>query len=387
MKQRYVHATVLLFFLIVSTIAVGAMTKTYFMVIFMAALTAALLQPVYRFFHQKTKMNEGAASSVTLIALVLGILLPLTGVVGMFVSQAVQISQKIQPKIQKIIESESSVEQLVHKFPYGDLILTYQDQIIAKGGEIAASLAMFFTSKLGSFGFSAVQSIFLFFLYLYSLFFLIKDGKRILNRMLYLLPLPSEEESRLLQRFTSVTKATLKGTVLIGMIQGGLAGVALALAGVESALFWSILMMILSVIPVVGTILVWLPAAIVLIISGSVVPGILVLLWCGIVVGNLDNLLRPKLVGQDAGLHELLILFSTLGGLSLFGMVGFIVGPIVAALWVTLWDIYGEMFKDFLPPVESLKPAIAEVPVTEKEPSHIEEVLEGDSEENSTDIE
>lgn len=207
------------------------------------------------------------------------------------------------------------------------------------------------------------------------------DGKSILRRILYLLPLPSEQEERLLERFTSVTKATLKGTMLIGIIQGVLAGIALALAGVDSALFWTMLMILLSVIPVVGTVLVWLPAAIILIMTGSIVPGILVLLWCGLVVGNIDNVLRPKLVGQEAGLHELLILFTTLGGLSLFGITGFIVGPIIAALWVTLWDMYGEMFSRFLPSVieKAFEKSQIEVPkVLELEPLSAQDVKEAE---------
>lgn len=351
MKQSRVQATVLLSLLGVISIIIFAMIKQFLMVLFLSALTAAMVQPIFRFFNKRTKEKRSLAATLTLLAVVLGVLLPLSGIVGMFVGQAVQISQKVQPRIQKLMADQTTLEQYILKLPKGEHIAQYQDQIIEKGGEIIKSISLFFVNRLSVATLSAMQSLFLFFMYLYALFFFIMDGRDILRRILYLLPLPSDQEDRLLERFTSVTKATLKGTLLIGLIQGVLAGIALALAGVDSALFWTMLMILLSVIPVVGTVLVWLPAAIILIMTGSVVPGVMVLLWCGLVVGNIDNLLRPKLVGQEAGLHELLILFTTLGGLSLFGVSGFIIGPIIAALWVTLWDMYGEMFSGYLPEV------------------------------------
>lgn len=351
MKQSRVHAIVLLAILGVISLIVFNMTRQFLMVIFLAALTSAMVQPIFNWFLSKTKEKRSISATLTLLTVILGVLLPLSGVVGMFVGQAIQISEKIQPRIQKELVKETTVEQFILTLPSGEHLVKYQDQILEKGGEVIKTISVFFVNKLSNATLTAMRSLLLFFLYLYTLFFFIMDGKKILQRILYLLPLPSHQEDRLLERFTSVTRATLKGTLLIGIIQGALAGIALALAGVDSALFWSMLMMILSVIPVVGTVLVWLPAALILIVSGSVVSGVLVLLWCGLVVGNIDNLLRPKLVGQEAGLHELLILFTTLGGLSLFGISGFIVGPIIAALWVTLWDMYGEMFDHLLPPV------------------------------------
>lgn len=361
MNQKKVQAIVILAILGIISAIIFEMTKPFLMVTFMAALTAAMIQPVHHWFLKKTKNKTSLASTLTLLAVILGILLPLSGIVGMFVGQAVQISQKAQPKIQKIMASETTFEQMLLKLPKGKHIVKYQDQILEKSGEIVKTVSLYIVNRLSPAILSAMHSLFLLFIYLYALFFFIMDGKSILHRILYLLPLPSEQEDRLLERFTSVTRATIKGTLLIGVIQGALAGIALWLAGFESALFWSMMMMILSVIPVVGTILVWLPASIILIMTGSVISGILVIIWCGLVVSNIDNLLRPKLVGQEAGLHELLILFSTLGGLSLFGIVGFIVGPIIAALWITLWDIYGEMFHHFLPEVvvkELTEPAV-----------------------------
>ena len=170
-----------------------------------------------------------------------------------------------------------------------------------------------------------------------------------MNRILWYLPLEDKDERRLLDKFRSVTRATLKGTAVIGILQGGLAGAALWAVGIPSALFWSVIMMVLSIIPGIGTGLVWLPAAVILAAGGSWAEGIGLALFCGLVVGSIDNFLRPRLVGQDTQMPDLLILLGTLGGITLFGILGFIVGPIVAALFVTVWEIYGVVFRDVLP--------------------------------------
>jgi predicted PurR-regulated permease PerM len=177
------------------------------------------------------------------------------------------------------------------------------------------------------------------------------DGEDILRKILYYLPLEDKEEHLLLHRFTSVTRATLKGTAVIGIIQGGLAGAAFAVVGINSAVFWGTIMVVLSIIPGIGTGLVWVPAAIILIAGGSTAKGIGLAVFCAVIVGSADNILRPRLVGKDTEMHELLIFFGTLGGLVLFGVVGFIIGPIISALFVTIWEIYGKVFKAMLPEV------------------------------------
>jgi predicted PurR-regulated permease PerM len=122
--------------------------------------------------------------------------------------------------------------------------------------------------------------------------------------------------------------------------------------GIDNAVFWAAIMAVMSIIPSVGTALIWVPAAIILIANGEVTGGVGLAVFCGIVVGGLDNVLRPILVGKDTQMHELMIFFSTLGGIFMFGVVGLFIGPVIASLFVTIWDIYGVAFKDVLPEVE-----------------------------------
>jgi predicted PurR-regulated permease PerM len=183
------------------------------------------------------------------------------------------------------------------------------------------------------------------------MFFFLVDGPALLRQILYYIPLGSAQEDQLLERFVSVTRATLKGSLLIGVIQGVLAGVAFWAAGVPAAAFWGTVMVVLSIIPAVGAALVWVPAVAYLGLTGQVTAAIGLFAWCAVVVSSIDNFLRPLLVGRDARMSDLMILLSTMGGIVLFGALGFIVGPIVAALFVTVWHIYGNAFRDWLPEV------------------------------------
>jgi predicted PurR-regulated permease PerM len=189
------------------------------------------------------------------------------------------------------------------------------------------------------------------FVLLYAMFFFLLDGPAILRKILYYIPLDPAEEEALLERFVSVTRATLKGSLLIGVIQGATAGLAFWVTGVPGPAFWGTVMVVLSVIPALGAALVWVPAVVYLFLVGKVAAGVGLLIWCALVVSTIDNFLRPRLVGRDARMSDLLILLSTLGGIFVFGAVGFIVGPIVAALFVSIWHIYGETFSEWLPAV------------------------------------
>jgi len=190
------------------------------------------------------------------------------------------------------------------------------------------------------------------FVLLYSMFFFLRDGGTILNKLLYYMPLKDEDETLMVQRFVSITRATVKGTLVIGLIQGTLAGLGFWVAGIDGSAFWGTIMVVLSIVPGIGAALVWVPGVMYLFVTGQVLAGTLLGVWCAAVVGTIDNVLRPTLVGRDAKMPDLLILVGTLGGLYLFGPIGFIIGPIVCGLFLTALDIYGAAFKDILPPVK-----------------------------------
>ena len=223
------------------------------------------------------------------------------------------------------------------------------DELLAKLGEFATSIGTFLVGSLAAATRGTAKFFLQMFVTVYALFFFLISGPEILQRLLYLFPLETEQEDRLVEKFSSVARATIKGTLVIGLVQGGLAALGFLVAGIHGTIFWGTIMVVLSIIPLVGAALIWVPAVIFLLSTGSVTAGLLLLLWCGTVVSASDNVLRPILVGRDTKMPDLLILLSTLGGIGMFGVVGFIVGPIIAALFLTIWDIYGTAFGDMLP--------------------------------------
>jgi len=302
------------------------------------------------------------ASFATLLVILLVIIIPLGALLGVVAAQAIEVGNSVSPWVQKQLSDPSGLSGILQKLPLYDQIAPYQDEILQKAGQMVGSLSSFLISGLSSVTVLTVNFLFKFFVFLYTMYFFLIDGDKLLEKILFYVPLEEKDERRMLSKFTSVTRATLKGTAVIGVIQGALAGLAFVVVGIPSAVFWGTIMMVLSIIPAIGSGLIWMPAAIILIATGHTAKGIGLALFCGLVVGSLDNVLRPRLVGKDTKMPDLLIFLSTLGGIVFFGVMGFIIGPIIAALFVTVWEIYGEVFKDVLPMGKS---AQSELPIVE----------------------
>ena len=261
------------------------------------------------------------------------------------------VTNSVRPWVEQQIQEPDQLDRLLERIPFLDQLAPYTDQIAVKIGELAGNVGNFLVSNVAHFTAGTVAFFLHMFIMLYAMFFFLLDGRSMLNKILYYIPLDQKEEEQVVARFVSVTRATIKGSLIIGIVQGTLAGGALYVAGIGGAAFWGTIMAVLSIIPGVGTALVWVPAAIYLFATGQAAAAVLLAIWCIAVVGTVDNVLRPWLVGRDTKMSDLLILLSTLGGLLMFGALGIIIGPIVAALFVTIWDLYGVAFKDWLPDV------------------------------------
>jgi predicted PurR-regulated permease PerM len=228
-------------------------------------------------------------------------------------------------------------------------LLPSSQEVVTKVGEAASGVGTFLVRSLAQVTRGTVGFFLQLFIMLYALFFFLASGRGILDRILFYAPMGPEDEARLMGKFVSVAKATVKGSLLIAIIQGTLMGLAFWIFGVPGPAFWGTVTVVGSLIPVVGAAIIWIPMVLYLLITGHGGASLGLLLWAAIFVSSVDNFLRPVLVGRDTRMSDLLVLLSTLGGLTLFGAVGFIVGPIVAALFVTVWDLYGEAFGDQLP--------------------------------------
>jgi len=324
-----------------------AMIRSFLMALLLAAIFTGLCRPLHRKLVCWLRGREALASLATVLTVFLGIVVPAILFTGVVASQAVEVSENVRPWLADQVDQRGGSD-LLERLPLPEFLQPYRSQVLAKIGELAGRLSGFLVQTLAAATRGTVQFFFLLFIMLYAMFFFLRDGRALLDRILYFVPLDPEQESRMVERFLSVTRATIKGTLVIGIVQGGLAGLALAVAGIPGAAFWGTVMAVLSIIPGLGTALVWVPAAIYLFAVGEVASAAGVALWCGLLVGTADNFLRPMLVGRDTRMPDLLILISTLGGLFLFGAVGIVVGPLVAALFVTIWDIYGVTFGPYL---------------------------------------
>ena len=325
------------------------MIRSFLMAIFLAALFSGLLYGVYRRFVRWFRGRESLASMVTILVFVFLLIVPVTAFLGLVTTQALEVSETVGPWIQQQASEPDELDHLLERLPFADVLEPYDEQVTEKVGEVAGLVGGFVVSKLAAATKGTVIFLFMLFVMLYAMFFFLKDGPSLLNRILYYMPLSPEAEDRMVEKFVSVTRATIKGTLVIGILQGALAGGAFAVVGIPAVAFWGTIMAVLSILPGVGIAIVWIPGAIYLAVIGKVGAAVGLTLWCALVAGTVDNLLRPRLVGRDTQMPDLLILLGTLGGLTLFGAVGLIIGPIVAALFVTVWEIYGETFKDVLP--------------------------------------
>jgi predicted PurR-regulated permease PerM len=350
-------AFVLLLVAAVSALFV-AVTWPFLKPLLLGAILSGLCRPLYRWLTQLLGGRRSLAAVVTLILLFILLAGPLTAFLGIVLQQAISVSNQAIPWVRQYFGSSSTFnahDWLVHRFPALADHVPSQEQLLEKLGMALNAVVAFLVA--GASRMTAGTAVFLLnlFVMIYAMFFFLRDGEKILEKIFYYMPLSHEDEVLMLHRVASITRATVKGTLVIGVIQGALAGTAFWVAGIEGAAFWGTLMAILSIVPGIGAALVWVPAVIYLLISGHALAGTLLLVWCSAVVGTIDNILRPILVGKDAQMPDLLILVGTLGGLFFFGQIGIIVGPVVCCLFLTIWYIYCATFRDILPPVKSLR--------------------------------
>lgn len=354
MHQDRVNKVVLLVLVLAVSLLFLGMIRQYLMPLFMAALFSALLSPAYWRLRDRLGGRSVLASVLIVVAVFTLILVPLTILTGIVVGQAVSVSQSATPWIQDLVKQPLPLQQYLEKIPFHKQLMPYREQILGTLGEAVGAVSGFFINSLSSVAKMTLNALLGIVIMLYSMFFLLISGSVLLRKILFFLPLCDADEQLLLHRFTSVTAATLKGTMIIGLLQGTICGVGFAIAGIEGAVFWATVMAVLSLIPVLGTGLVWGPALVVLLAQGHYGGALVLLGVCGGIAGNIDNVLRPQLVGKDTQMHHLFVLFSTLGGIGMFGILGIIVGPIIAALFITLWELYGRAFGAYLPVVNLL---------------------------------
>lgn len=344
-----VEQGVLLVVVVAITVLFLAMISNFLLTLILAGIFAGMARPFHLWLEDRLRDRRRTAALLTVGALLLLILIPLAGFLTLVVSQAVDVSAQAGPWMREQLGRWPELFAWLQALPLVGPFVPEQSELVQRASELVTRAGSFIINNLGAATSGTLNVLLQLFVMLYAIYFFLIDGRAILGRILYYLPLQEDDERKLVDQFVSVTRATIKGSILVGLIQGGLAGSAFFLLGLPGAAFWSTVMAVLSIIPVLGSGIVWVPASIILVLTGRVAAGVGLALWGLVVVGLVDNFLRPRLVGRDTKMHDLLVLLSTFGGLAMFGLVGFMIGPIVGALFLTAWRLYGTAFKEMLP--------------------------------------
>ncbi|MCK5202444.1 MAG: AI-2E family transporter, partial [Desulfobacterales bacterium] len=321
MNRETINKWVLLLLVFFISALFLSMIRQFLMAIFLAGIFSALSFPLYLRFVKRFRGRNKLASIATIILIIFVILIPLAGLLGIITAQAIKVGEAVKPWVDQQLSQPDAISSALKSLPFIDQIEPYRNTILKKAGEMIGSVSVFLIGRLSSVTLGTVNFLFMLFIMLYTMFFFLMDGDKLIDKILYYLPLEDHDERRILNKFTSVTRATLKGTAVIGLLQGVLAGSAFAVVGIDSAVFWGAIMAVLSFIPGIGSALVWGPAVIILAATGHAAKAVGLGVFCAAVVGGIDNLLRPILVGRDTQMHELMILFGTLGGIIMFGVV------------------------------------------------------------------
>lgn len=325
--------------LVIVSVFFLVMIKTFAYPIFWAAIIAGMFYPIYRTINRRLKVPN-LSTAITMMCILVVIVLPLILISTLVIKESFDLYSSIT---QNSSELNQGLHQAVNWIKHNPITarLSIDESFWAeKFAEMAKSITSFLLGSAKQFTENSIVFAIMFFITFYTLFFFIRDGEKILKKIMHLCPLGDDQEKMLYDKFVSTTRATIKGSLIIGLIQGALGGLMFLIAGIQGALIWGILMVIVASVPGIGSYFIWLPAAIVQILIGHTWTGIGMIIFGSLVIGTIDNLLRPVLVGKDSQMHPLLVLLSTLGGIAVFGISGFIIGPVIASLMLAFWDMY-----------------------------------------------
>lgn len=330
--------------LFIVTILFLSLLKVFAYPIFWAAIIAAISYPFYKRL-KKTIKNTTLSVSLVLVIITIIVIIPLSILGTLLVKESINLYETFNNNRENVSLTLRGIFDGIIQNPYIAKLQIDEAFLTNKISEYSGTALAYIFNFLKDVTQISFEFLLMFIIMLYTLFFFIRDGELLLKKLMYICPLGDKYEVMLYERFTSTVRATLKGTVIIGVIQGTIGGILFAIAGIPGVLIWSVIMTLLSVIPGVGSSIIWAPAGIIMLLTGQIWQGVLILVAGTLLISTIDNLLRPRLVGKDIQMHELLIFFSTLGGIAVFGISGFIIGPIIASLFVSFWQIYEHYYR------------------------------------------
>jgi predicted PurR-regulated permease PerM len=357
-RRQRLEGVVFLALLLFATVLFLWTIRAFLLPVFWAAVFAVLFHRVHDRLIATCRGRRTPAAVLATLSVVVFVVLPFGLVLAALARQGLRLYQgiasgeiKVHGPIDLIERSLPAVSGFLERYGVDTTQLRVSVQ------EVAASAAQFIAARAVAVGQDALWVTVLFGVMLYVLFFFFRDGERIVAGVARVLPLGEDRRLRLLLKFAQVARATVTGNLVVAATQGALGALLFWAVGIETAVFWGVVMAVLSLLPAVGAGLVWLPAAIILGTRGQLGRAVVVVLGGVFVIGLVDNVLRPILVGRDTRMPDYLVLVSTLGGIAVFGLAGFVAGPVVAALFLVMWELFGEEYASEPPPPDARAPA------------------------------
>jgi predicted PurR-regulated permease PerM len=354
MNQFTLQQKVFLLLLTLVTLGFVWILLPYSGAVFWGVVLAILFAPLNRRLLARMKQKPNAAALLTLLSIVVMVIIPVSLITASLVKEAATVYEMIGAGH---IDFAKYFRQIIGVLPQWlvgllerfDLtnLATLQQKLAAGASQISQATARQ-AVNLGRNTFDFLVGLTVM---LYLLFFLLRDGDMLSKRIRQAVPMSGKYKHRLFNNFTTVIRATVKGNVLVAIAQGALGGLAFWFLDVEGALLWAVVMAILSLLPAIGAAIVWAPVAVYFLVTGAIWQGVALIAFGVVVIGLVDNVLRPLLVGKDTKMPDYVVLLSTIGGMELFGLNGFVIGPVVAALFIAAWDLFAsaEEFHDEAP--------------------------------------
>jgi predicted PurR-regulated permease PerM len=337
-RKIYIRWLALLALAVAALYVCWLMLLPFVNVLAWASVLAVLFYPIHQRLVALTNRPSLSALLSTMIVIAV-IVVPLTLLTLVVAKEVGEVAKNAQEFFRSLLAPSSPVIGRVMGW-LGLRVdashLDLQAYLLERLENISGAIAGRTLGLLGG----VVGAIFQMFFTVFTMYYLFRDGNRIFNGMLEVVPLNAAETRQIFDRTREVIHASVYGVIVIAMIQGTLGGLAFAALGLPSAVVWGVAMFFLSMVPMVGSSVIWVPTAIYLAMSGHWGKALALALWGALVIGTVDNFLRPKLVGERAGLHELLIFFSVLGGLQIWGPLGLVLGPVMIAVTLALFDIF-----------------------------------------------
>lgn len=332
-----------LWLLVLTSIAFAWVIQPYFGAVLWGVVTAIIFAPVQRRLRSWFGRRAGLAAVATLMLVILLVIIPIFFIASSVVAEARGVYHNIQSGGLDIVGFLHGVLDSLPAWAremMGDFDPNNLEELRGRLSQTLGQVVQLLGSRAVTVGQSTLDFLISLGVMLYLLYFLFRDGSGISRRIKEAIPLTPAQRDGLILKFTMVIRAIVKGTILVALVQGALGGLIFWALGINAPVLWGVLMALLALLPAVGTGLVWLPVAIYLLVSGAVWKGVILIAFGVLVIGLVDNILRPILVGRSTKIPDYIVLISTLGGLAIFGLNGFVIGPIIAAMFIAVWDIY-----------------------------------------------